>query len=521
MARSTPVPREITGTPRLSLAGIAKRFGGVRAISHADLDLMPGEVHALVGENGAGKSTLIKIVAGAETADSGTIALDGAPVAIRGAADAIGLGIATVYQEAQLFGQLTVAENIFLGREIRKGPMVDWDRQNERVRESLSAFGLAGDIVTRQVEELSAAQQQQVSIAKALAGDARVLILDEPSAILTDAEIETLFTAIRRLAAQGVSVLYISHRLDELFQIADVVTVMRDGVTLGTFDTAELDVQTIADLMVGGEFSGSTGDRRVEASGEPKLAMRDLRSNRFHDVSLGVRAGEIVVLFGLVGSGVAEIAAAAYGKVPVTGGGMTLKGRPYRPTSPAQAQRAGVAMLPANRKLEGLFSFQSIVFNISIGSLPLFRRAGPFVSRRRETAAADKLVEKLAVKTPDARQAASTLSGGNAQKVVLARQLVERPEVLVLAEPTQGVDIQAKDEIHAIVDDLCAAGTAVLIATSDLGEAMRVADRLIVIRNGTTFTEFGRGASQAAVLAAASGELSGEQQRTLERSEAK
>ena len=513
---AAPAPRATVGVPRLSLKGVSKHFGGVQAIKHADLDLMPGEVHALVGENGAGKSTLIKIVAGAEHPDTGTMELDGKAVTVRTASAALDLGIATVYQEAQLFGQLTVAENTFLGREARKGPFVDWEAQNDRVREALAAFGLSDDIVTRKVEELSAGQQQQVSIAKALVGNARILILDEPSAILTDAEIDTLFTAIRRLAAAGVSVIYISHRLDELFQIADVVTVMRDGETLGTFHTGDLTVGSIADMMVGGEFQGSSGKQRAAAR-DVYLSLRGLRSNRFHDVSLDVRSGEIVVLFGLVGSGVAEIASATYGKTAITGGRMELKGKPYRPSSPAHAQRLRLAMLPANRKLEGLLSFQPIAFNISIGSLSFFSRAGVFMSRRLEKEKADEFVKTLAIKTPDPTRAISTLSGGNAQKVVLARQLVELPDVLVLAEPTQGVDIQAKDEIHKIIDDLCAKGTAVLIATSDLGEAMRIADRLIVIRNGTTFTEFERGANQADVLAAASGQLSGEQELALQR----
>jgi rhamnose transport system ATP-binding protein len=515
MARQLPPERVRTGTTRLSLTDIEKRFGGVRAIRHADLHVMPGEVHALVGENGAGKSTLIKILAGAESSDAGAITFDGEPVTIRNAADAIDLGVATVYQEAQLFAQLTVAENIFLGREIRKGRTIDWEAQNQQVVESLAAFGLGQEFVTRKVEELSAAQQQQVSIAKALALDAKVLILDEPSAILTDAEIENLFTAIRRLAAEGVSIIYISHRLDELFVIADVVTVMRDGETLGTFEIGDLDVGALSDLMVGGEFAESASGANDARVGEVRLSLDHLRSRHFHDVSIDVRAGEVVVLYGLVGSGVAEIAAATYGQEPITGGSMTLGGKPYLPANPRQAQQRGLAMLPANRKKEGMFSFQPISFNITIGSLRLFRKAGIFVDRGKEAATADKMIQTLAIKTNSAARAIATLSGGNAQKVVLARQLVNSPEVLILAEPSQGVDIGAKDEIHKIIDQLCDEGTAVLIATSDLTEAMRVADRLIVIRNGTTFTEFGRGASQTAVLAAASGELTEEQEHDL------
>ncbi|MDR1078507.1 MAG: ATP-binding cassette domain-containing protein, partial [Propionibacteriaceae bacterium] len=285
MAVTLPAQRQIKGVPRLSMTGVAKRFGGVHAIRQAEFHLMPGEVHALVGENGAGKSTLIKIAAGAESSDSGQILIDGSPVAIRSAADALALRVATVYQEAQLFGQLTVAENTFLGRELTRGRRVDWAAQNEQVGRALATVGLSGEFATRKVEELSAAQQQQVSIAKALVGDARILILDEPSAILTDSEIENLFAAIRNLTAQGVSVIYISHRLDELFQIADVVTIMRDGVTLGTFDLGELSVAQIAEAMVGGEFAAA-GGRPARAAAEVVLSMRELTSRRFHDVSL-------------------------------------------------------------------------------------------------------------------------------------------------------------------------------------------------------------------------------------------
>ncbi|AQP50086.1 sugar ABC transporter ATP-binding protein [Tessaracoccus flavescens] len=509
MAVALPPPRRVEGTPRFALQGVSKRYGGVRAIRNADFTLMPGEVHAVVGENGAGKSTMIKIIAGAEFPDTGTFEMDGESVSIRSASDALDKGIAAVYQEAQLFGQLAVGENIFLGREMTSGSRIDWAGQKQRVVDLLAAFGLPESFVTRKVEELSAAEQQQVSIAKALSHDAKILILDEPSAILTDAEIENLFTAVRRLAAEGVSVIYISHRLDELFEIADVVTVMRDGETLGTFDIDDLSVSSLADLMVGGEFEASEASRHEPTNGEVRLSLKGLASGkRFHDVSLDVRSGEVVVLYGLVGSGVADIAAAAYGKQPVTAGSMELMGKPYSPKSASEAQRAGLAMLPANRKKEGMFSFQPIAFNISVGSLNLFHKFGVVMDKTKEKVVADDMIKALAIKTPSQRQKISALSGGNAQKVVIARQLVDKPDVLVLAEPSQGVDIGAKDEIHKLIDQVCDDGAAVLVATSDLMEALRIADRLIVIRNGTTFTEFERGVSQAKVLAAASGALS-------------
>ena len=492
-------------TARLSLAGITKRFGGVRAIRHADLRVMPGEVHALVGENGAGKSTLIKILSGAESLDTGEIELEGRAVDIRGASDAIRLGIATVYQEAQLFPELTVAENIFLGREIRTGGRIDWAAQNEHVVKLLDRLSLPAWYATRLVGTLSAAHQQQVSIAKALSQDAKVLILDEPSAILTDAEIEVLFTAIRRLAQAGVSIIYITHRLDELFVIADVVTVMRDGRTVGTYPLADLDVRRVAQMMVGGEIAeGARSSAALDA--EPRLLLEGLSSEgSFHDVDLGVRPGEVVGLYGLVGSGVAEIASAIYGMERVTGGTIRLDGRPVAPRSPRHARDLGIALLPANRKREGLFAFQSVAFNVSVGSLPVFRKAGAWMDRRRERSVARGMIDRLAIKTPHESVAVANLSGGNAQKVVLARQLVERPGLLLLAEPTQGVDIGAKEEIHRIIEELAAEGTAVLVATSDLSEAMRIADRLVVIRSGAPFAEFGPDASHADVLAAAAG----------------
>lgn len=493
---------------RLSMTGISKRFGAVRAIRHADLSVRPGTVHALVGENGAGKSTMIKILAGVETADTGAVQVDGTPAQIRGTSDALALGVATVYQEPQLFGELTVSENIFIGRELhrsgRAGP-VDWAAQHAQVVEVLDLLGLPPRVATAIVADLPIATQQQVSIAKALVGNARILILDEPSAILTDAEIEVLFAVVRRLVASGVSVVYISHRLDELFRIADEVTVMRDGRTIGTYPIGELTVRRVAELMVGGIL---TQEKAVRAPTDdvPALELTGLgRTGAFHDVDVAVRPGEVVGLYGLVGSGVSEIAACVYGIDQATSGTITLQGRPVRPKSPGHAKRLGIALLPANRKKEGMFSFQSIAFNISAGHLDRLSKAGVWVDRAAERTVARDLITRLAVKTPSEQQAIGAMSGGNAQKVVLARQLVTRPTVLVLAEPTQGVDIGAKEEIHKIIAELAAQGTAVLVVTSDLPEALRVADRLIVVRGGTTTREFGPDATQVDVLAAAAG----------------
>jgi len=506
-AAAAPPAEDRPATVRLAVRGVAKRFGAVRAIRNADLSVDVGEVHALVGENGAGKSTLIKVLSGAETADTGEISFEGRPVTIATTADAIALGIATVYQEPQLFPDLTVAENVFTGREITRRGRVDWAAQNAKVVELLELIGLPARYATVAVSELSIAEQQQVSIAKALAGDARVLILDEPSAILTDTEIQVLFGVVRRLTASGVSIIYISHRLDELFVIADRVTVMRDGETLGTWPIGELTVRRVVELMVGGILEDTPAEHRLQDA-EPRLVLEGLGlQGEFSDVDVTVRPGEIVSLYGLVGSGAAEIGETVYGMRRATTGRILLDGRPIAPRSPREAKKLGIALLPADRKGQGMFTFQSIAFNISAGHLPLLSRMGVWMDRRRERDVARDFIKRLAVKTPHERQPVSAMSGGNAQKVVLARQLVERPQALVLVEPTQGVDVGAKEEIHKIIRGLADEGTAVLIVTSDLAEAIRISDRLQVVRAGTTTVEFGPGATQSDVLAAAAGAL--------------
>ncbi len=490
----------------LEMRDITKRFGAVRAIRHGELTVRAGSVVALVGENGAGKSTMIKILSGAESADSGTIVIDGSPVTISTTNEAMALGIATVYQEPQLFAELTVSENIFTGREIRKGGRIDWAAQNEKVVELLTLLGLPARYATATVGDLSIAEQQQVSIAKALAGNAKILILDEPSAILTDAEIEVLFGVVRRLTASGVAVIYISHRLDELFLIADEVAVMRDGKSIGCYPIGELTVRRVVELMVGGILSDDKAVRAIDRTGTPRLQLKALgQKGRFQDVNVDVHPGEIVGLYGLVGSGVSEIAATIWGIDHHDTGTILLDGKEIRPRAPRQSQKLGIALLPANRKHQGMFSFQPISFNISAGHLHLLSKLSTWVDRAREKSVALDMIKRLSVKTPHERQPIGAMSGGNAQKVVLARQLVERPKLLVLAEPTQGVDVGAKEEIHRIITELADEGTAVLVVTSDLPEALRISDRLQVVRAGTTTVEFGPNATQVDVLAAAAG----------------
>ena len=355
------------------------------------------------------------------------------------------------------------------------------------------------------VGTLSIAEQQQVSIAKALAGNAKVLILDEPSAILTDSEIDVLFAVVRRLTATGVSVIYISHRLDELFRIADEVTVMRDGQTIGTYPIGELSVRRVAELMVGGILSDER-PQRVIPGGDPVLVLDGLgRTGKFHDVTSRSDRARSSGSTGWSGPACPRSPRASTGSTAPTSGEMRLAGKRIAPRNPGEAQKLGIALLPANRKLEGMFSFQSIAFNISAGHLKLLSKLGILVDRARERTVATDLIKRLSVRTPHERQPISAMSGGNAQKVVLARQLVDRPDVLVLAEPTQGVDVGAKEEIHRIITELAENGTAVLVVTSDLPEALRISDRLQVVRGGTTTVEFGPDATQVDVLAAAAG----------------
>ncbi|TCO56735.1 sugar ABC transporter ATP-binding protein [Actinocrispum wychmicini] len=475
----------MTTDPLLRLAGIRKHYGGVYALQGVDFTVRSGSVHGLVGANGAGKSTLVKIISGAETPDDGTVSLSGASLGTGDTVAALRAGIATVYQDPQLFGELSVAENVFVGRELRRRGRVDWPAQDRRVRELLSALGLAPDLARVRIADLSVAEQQLVSVAKALAHDAKVLILDEPSAILTDREITTLFAVIQRLTDRGVGVIYVSHRLDELAEIADRVTVLRDGSVVADAPMASLTVREIATLMVGHE--PSTAPLGETSVGSPLLTVSDLgRAGRFSDVSFSVAGGEVVSLFGLVGSGADAIARAVYGVLPPDTG-LVRSGQ--------------LAMLPGDRSRQGVFGSKSVEFNISIGSL-----RGFWLRRRRERSVAESFIERMRIRTPGPGALVGTLSGGNQQKVVLARQLVDRPEVLLLAEPTQGVDVGAKEEIHGLVREVVAAGTAVLLVSSDLSEVMALADRILVVRGGRITASFGRGAAQADVLAAAAGD---------------
>jgi len=495
----------------LRLTGIRKRYGGVQALRGVDFDVRSGEVHALVGENGAGKSTLIKIISGAETADEGTVEMDGQRLGGGNTSAALDAGIATVYQEPQLFGELSVAENIFIGRELTKGVLVDRANQRAKVDELLDRLGLDRTLADVRVADIPVGEQQLVSIAKAFSHDPKILILDEPSAILTDREIDTLFDVVKGLREHDVGIIYISHRLDELSVIADRVTVLRDGEKVASHLMREVTIRKVVELMVGHVPGGPPAGHKVAAEIEPALEVNGLgRRGRFQDVSFAVRPSEVVAVYGLIGSGTGPLARALYGIDPADTGTIKLNGKPVRLPTPQAAARTGIALLPGNRKAQGVFGIKSIAFNISVAHLHLLRRLRVWVDRRREQQVATDFIKRIAIKAPGPQTPVNALSGGNQQKVVLARQLVERPGVLVLEEPTQGVDVGAKEEIHKQILALADQGTAVLVVSSDLLEVLELADRVLVVRAGTIVAEFGRGASQADVLAAAAGDESGE-----------
>ncbi|WP_163506161.1 sugar ABC transporter ATP-binding protein [Fodinicola acaciae] len=501
-----------TGSPILAMRGIAKEFPGVRALTGVSMDVRAGEVHALLGENGAGKSTLCNILSGVFTDYDGTIELAGEEADIHHPKDAQSLGIGMIHQELNLVPELSIADNIFLGRE----PRTRWGTVNrpvmyEESRKLLAELGLRLD-PRRLVRTCQIAEQQLIEVAKALSLNVRVLIMDEPTSALADAEVRLLFAVIRRLVARGVAVVYISHRLEELYEIADRVTVLRDGGYIGTRDMAATDRAELIRMMVGrpiGEiFQRSNG----KPTGGERLTVRDLslpadpRAGRvaLHDVSLDVRAGEIVGLAGLMGAGRTEVLEAVFG---VFGrsvrGALTLDGRPYKAKSPNHAIRRGVALVAEDRKTQSLVLGNTVRFNASLAALGQFRKWSGVDARAERTAVAEQ-VTSLRVKTPSLNSTVANLSGGNQQKVVLAKCLLTKPKVLLLDEPTRGIDVGAKAEISELVNKLAAAGTGILMASSELPELLGMCDRIVVLCEGRITAELTRDeATQEKILEAA------------------
>ena len=478
--------------PLLRITDATKSYAGVRALGGASLTVHAGEVHALVGENGAGKSTLIKLLTGAVSADGGTIALDGEPVMMASPRAAKARGIAAIYQQPALFPELSVAENLALGTASQQqGWRVDWPARRQRATELLARVGARID-PDAEAGSLSMPEQQLVEIARAIGANPRLLILDEPTASLSEADAQRLFAVMRELRAEGVGMIYISHRLDELAQVADRVTVLRDGHTIGSYDMADVSRETLIQLMVGRELA-TVFPKRTVPIGDTVLELRSLscRAGDVHGVSLTVRAGEIVGLAGLVGAGRTELARVLFGLTPADGGEIRIRGHAVHVTSPAEAIAHGIAYVPEDRRRHGVVPEMSVEANVTLASLGSLTTRGA-LDRAREHASASAFVQQLAIKTPSVETPVAALSGGNQQKVALSRWLMTRPTLLILDEPTQGVDVGAKSEIHALMGALAAEGVAILMISSELPEVLGMSDRVAVMRGGTIVAEFDR-----------------------------
>ncbi|MBS3783314.1 MAG: sugar ABC transporter ATP-binding protein [Anaerolineae bacterium] len=490
----------------LQMKNISKAFPGVQALERVTFEVDCPEIHALVGENGAGKTTLMKILTGALHQDEGQITLRGETVAIRAPSDAQTLGISMIHQELSLIPYLTVGQNIYLGREpgARIAGVIDWSTLYERAQQWLERLNL--DVEARaEVQGLSIAQQQMVEVAKALSLDADLIVMDEPTSALTDRETDVLFEVMRSLREEGVSLIFISHRLGEVFEIADRVTVLRDGQLIGTTAIAETDEDEVVRMMVGREL----GEMYPQAKGERQEIVLEAvnlsEGHELHGVDLTLHAGEILGVAGLVGAGRTAVAETLFGVRPAVTGEVRLNGERVRINSPGEAIKRGMGLVPEDRKQQGLFMNMTVRENIVISALDLVTRWG-FLDASRARELASRFVERLDIRTPSLRQRARNLSGGNQQKVIIARWLTLKPQVLILDEPTRGIDVGAKAEIHALMSQLAQDGVGVLMISSELPEILGVSDRILVMHEGRIVGEFMRDeATQDEIMHAATG----------------
>ncbi|WP_138472386.1 sugar ABC transporter ATP-binding protein [Poseidonocella sp. HB161398] len=479
--------------PVLSLRDISKSFGPVQALKDVRFDLRSGEVHALMGENGAGKSTLVKVLAGMHRPTSGTIAAGGSEVAFGSARDATAAGIAVVHQELLLFGEMTVAENVFSGRYPRsRAGMIDWGLVRRRARALLADLDCHDLDVDAKVASLSVAMRQRVEIARALNQNAKVLILDEPTAALAEKDAERLLDIVLRLRARGVGIVYVSHRMNEIFRISDRMTVLRDGQYVGTVDAAATSEADLIAMMVGRSIDQVFP--KVEAQiGAPVLEVRGLSSGPLvQDATLTVRAGEIVGLAGLVGSGRTELALTLFGITPATSGTIAIDGQEVRIGSPKAARDAGIAYVPEDRGHQGLVKPMAIRENISMAVLDRLSPGG-ILRKGDEKRIAAEGFRRLGVRAAGIEQPVGQLSGGNQQKVVIAKWLETRPKLLILDEPTRGIDVGAKSEIHRLMGEMAQQGLAILMISSELPEVLAMSDRVLVVAEGRIAAELPRG----------------------------
>ncbi len=492
-------------TPRLKLINVSKAFPGVQAVRNVSLEAYSHQILALVGENGAGKSTLMNIINGVVQPDSGSILLDGAEVRIDSPRRAQALGITMIHQELALIPELTVGQNMFLGREPSRGGWIDWNELYRQTQQVLDRLGIALSARAK-IAELSIAEQQLVEIARALSYQARLIALDEPTSSLTDRETEILFRLVRQLRAEGVALIYISHRMEEIFALADRIAVMRDGELITAGPTSEFTPQRVVQLMVGRELQPSAS-QPAQPRGEPILRATNLAAGKaVRGVSFTLHRGEIVGMAGLVGAGRTNVARLLFGADRLDQGEIWFEGKPIAIRSPRDAIRLGIGLVTEDRKAQGLFLKQSVRNNAGAGLLERLSRFG-FVNFRALTQQVSDLTVRLRVRTPSLNQQVRNLSGGNQQKVIIARWLALQPKVLILDEPTRGVDVGAKADIHALIRELAAQGMAILMISSELPEILAVSDRILVMREGRITAELNRAeATQDRIMQAAVGQ---------------
>ena len=496
--------------PLLRMTGITKSFPGVMALGGVELAVAPAEIHALLGENGAGKSTLLKILAGAQAPDSGTITFAGETVTFASPHAAQMKGIVTIYQEFTLAPNMTICENVFIGREPGSKLFVSWRRMAEETRALTRRLGLDADPMTL-VRDLSVAEQQLVEIARALSMKSRLIVMDEPTSALSQSEVEKLFKIIRDLRAEGISVIFVTHRLEEVIAICDGYTVLRDGSYVGSGRVADTDIAGIIRMMVGREVNALFHHREDSTAGEVALSVegisrrgssKDPSATVLADVSFSVRRGEILGIAGLVGAGRTEVARAIFGADAFDSGRILVEGQPVRIGSPQEAIRHGIGLVPEDRKQQALFLSLAIRMNMSMAALDRISRWGIFVNERAESALVEKYRQLLSIRMSGPEQIVANLSGGNQQKVVLARWLALQPKVLIVDEPTRGIDIGAKVDVHNLLFDMARSGIAVIAISSELPEVLAVSDRIVTMREGRVTGEIARAdATQETLMA--------------------
>ena len=469
----------------LQMKGITKTFPGVKALSNVDLELYKGEVLALLGENGAGKSTLIKTLSGDYSADEGEIWINGKQVIGADPRKTLALGVSVIYQEMNLGASISIAENIFIGHlPLKKSGLVDFKKLRVMAQEALDRVGLVDVDPFDPVAGLSIAQMQMVEIAKALSQGARILVMDEPTAALNDEEIDILFGLVRQLQAEGCAIIYISHRLDEVFQITDRIQVMRDGCRVANLNTAETNKNELIAHMVGRQMHDMYPDRDQSHIGDVVLKVEGLCSNYIKDVSFEVRKGEILGFFGLMGSGRTEIVEMVFGARKRTAGKIFIDGEEMKIEEPADGKNAGMGYVPSDRKGQGLFLTQSVALNVSNNVLDTISNKIGILDFKKEAKLVNEWIDALRIKTPSMDTLTGSLSGGNQQKVVLAKWLTSKPKVLILNEPTRGIDVGAKAEIYNLVNELSKQGLSFIMVSSELPEVMAMSDRVVVIHEG-------------------------------------